>query len=150
MLAERIGDAIALGHAAHGLKIVHEAEWNKIIRHPPDDSVMLLKSARGRISGSIGEAVENVLVVQMPHVLRPLLGHRQMPLADHAGAITGRLEHLRDGDSVAGEITAIAGAARVRRHAANAGLMRIKPAHETRSRRAASPAIVKLREPQPA
>ena len=73
-----------------------------------------------------------------------------MPLAGHGGEVAGLAQHFGDGDAVVVQLAAITGYALVRRHPADAGLMRVESGQQRGSRRAAATGVVELREPRTA
>lgn len=67
-----------------------------------------------------------------------------MPLAGHGGAVAGGAEGFGDGGAILAEIAAVAGAAVVIDHVADAGLVGVEAGHEGGASGAAAGAVVEL------
>ena len=73
-----------------------------------------------------------------------------VPLAGHVRLVARALQHFGNGLAPTIQVTPISVVTIVSHHPANTGLMRIKTGEQTRSCRAASSGVVKLRETQSA
>ncbi len=72
------------------------------------------------------------------------IGGREMPFAGHGGAVAGGAEGFGDGGTILAEVAAVAGAAVVIDHVADAGLVGVEAGHEGGAGGAAAGAVVEL------